>query len=367
MTADTLGGVWTYALELAAALRDYGIEVALATMGLPLSPEQRKEVHKIPNLNLFESRYKLEWMEDPWEDVSRAGEWLLELEREIQPDLVHLNGYAHGVLPWKAPVLLVGHSCVLSWWTAVKGGAAPTIWDRYRREIGGGLAAADQVAAPTRHMLEALRRHYGPLPGGKVIYNGRSPFLFPPGKKENFVLAVGRLWDKAKNLSAICQIASALPWPVYVAGEKKHPEGSEVPAEAVHFLGFLSPSALAEWYARAAIYILPARYEPFGLSALEAGLAGCALVLGDIPSLREVWGEAAAFVHPEDREALRCLVAGLIADPARRRRLAALARERALIFSPQRMAAGYVEIYRELLEGGSREPREQGGNEPGNG
>ncbi len=32
---------------------------------------------------------------------------------------------------------------------------------------------------------------------------------------------------------------------------------------------------------------LPARYEPFGLSVLEAALSGCALVLGDIPSLRE--------------------------------------------------------------------------------
>ena len=35
------------------------------------------------------------------------------LERRLRPDVVHLNGYTHGALPWRAPVLVVGHSCVL--------------------------------------------------------------------------------------------------------------------------------------------------------------------------------------------------------------------------------------------------------------
>jgi hypothetical protein len=35
MTADTVGGVWTYALELAAGLGEHGVEVAIATMGAP--------------------------------------------------------------------------------------------------------------------------------------------------------------------------------------------------------------------------------------------------------------------------------------------------------------------------------------------
>jgi hypothetical protein len=58
----------------------------------------------------------------------------------------------------------------------------------------------------------------------------------------------------------------------------------------VRCLGPLEASELAGWMHRAAIYALPARYEPFGLSALEAAQAGCALVLGDLSSLREVWG-----------------------------------------------------------------------------
>ena len=54
---------------------------------------------------------------------------------------------------------------------------------------------------------------------------------------------------------------------------------------------------------RAAIYALPARYEPFGLSILEAALSGCALVIGDIPSLREIWADAALFVPSDGHDA----------------------------------------------------------------
>ncbi|NJL95480.1 MAG: glycosyltransferase family 4 protein [Anaerolineae bacterium] len=42
MTTDTIGGVWTYSLELARALPPAGITINLATMGAPLRPEQRR-------------------------------------------------------------------------------------------------------------------------------------------------------------------------------------------------------------------------------------------------------------------------------------------------------------------------------------
>jgi glycogen synthase len=349
MTADTIGGVWTYALELARALREYDVTIALATMGAPLTHEQREEVRQISTVEVFESSFKLEWMENPWQDIKRAGEWLLQLEERIQPDVAHLNGYVHGALPWRAPTLIVGHSCVLSWWVAVKDEAAPPLWNRYRREVACGLHAADLVLAPSQAMLSALQEHYGPIPAGRVVPNGRDPALFAPGVKEDFVFTVGRLWDEAKNVAALERIAPRISWPLYVAGEEKHPDGGAMQIGKVHFLGYLSPQALAPWFARAAIYALPARYEPFGLSVLEAGLAGCALVLGDIPSLRETWEEAALFVPPHDAEALGAALAELQRDTTRRHVLAARARSRALAFTPQRMAAGYMAAYCDVM------------------
>jgi hypothetical protein len=56
--------------------------------------------------------YALEWMQDPWKDVDDAAEWLLRLARQLQPDLIHLNGYVHAVLPWETPTVVVTQSSV---------------------------------------------------------------------------------------------------------------------------------------------------------------------------------------------------------------------------------------------------------------
>jgi len=351
MTADAVGGVWTYALDLARALAPHGVSVSLATMGRLPSASQEAEAARVPGLTLHPSSFALEWMDDPWADVARAGDWLLSLEAALRPDVVHLNGYAHGTLPWRAPVLVAGHSCVLSWWRAVKGEDAPPAWDRYAREVRAGLGAAALAAAPTGAMLNALATHYGPLPPSRVIPNGRAMGPLTSDKKEPIVLSAGRVWDEAKNMSALAEAARGLPWPVAVAGDARHPDGREEPLPHVQSLGRLATDEVAGWMARAAIYALPARYEPFGLSALEAALSGCALVLGDIPSLHEVWGEAALFVPPDDPGALRDALCRLIADDKMREQMAARAQARAAEYTPARMADGYLAAYDQLIGG----------------
>lgn len=359
MTADTVGGVWTYAQVLARTLTAWGTEVHLATMGQPLTPGQWEEALAVEGLTLHESTWQLEWMDQPWEDVERAGDWLLSLEARLSPDVVHLNGYCHGALPWRRPPLVVGHSCVLSWWEAVKGEAAPERYARYHREVARGLRAAGRVVAPTRAMLQALAQHYGPLPAAEVVPNAREPEGFPPGTKEPFILTAGRLWDEAKNVAALERVAPGLAWPVCVAGEDRHPSGpagapppglspGSVAMGGVKPLGRLSSRALARWMGRASVFALPARYEPFGLSPLEAALAGCALVLGDLPSLREVWGDAALYVPPEDPDVLLATLQRLVLEPATRLRLATRARTRALAYAPARQAEAYLRLYTAL-------------------
>ena len=392
MTADTIGGVWTYCIEMARALAAHDIRVVVATMGAPLSQSQQQEAAQA-KIQVEASEWKLEWMPEPWRDVDAAGEWLLELEKRIAPDVVHLNGYAHGVLSWCAPVLVVGHSCVLSWWRAVKNEDAPPEWNLYREKVSAGLHAADLVVAPTQAMLDALREHYGPLFRTRVIFNGRDAIQFAAdedaarisnadgsqalaphmsthagveavaSEKEAFILSAGRVWDEAKNIAALKRIAPRLSWPIFVAGDKACPDANslieskntdalaalDLAHPGFHSLGKLQSSDLARWMKRAAIYALPARYEPFGLSALEAALCGCALVLGDIPSLREVWGEAAVFVSSHDDCALENALRDLIEDEPRRNAMARAARERARRFTTEAMAASYAQTYREMI------------------
>jgi glycogen(starch) synthase len=347
MTADTVGGVWTYALELVDALAPHDVEVTLATMGRRLRADQRAALQRSRVASVHESSYALEWMADPWSDIERSGEWLLEIGADVQPDLVHLNGYAHAALAWDAPVLVVAHSEVLSWHEAVRGIPAGVEWRRYREQVAAGLAAADLIAAPTHAMLRELVRLYEPARPTVVIPNGTA-CTYPLLEKAPYVVAAGRLWDEAKNIAALARVAPRLPWPVTVAGD-----GEAAPG--VESLGRLSGGELAVVLARASIFAEPAFYEPFGLAALEAGLAGCALVLGDIRSLREVWGDAALFVSPHDEAALEAALRRLIDDGRLRNELASAARRRASAYTTGAMADGYLGAYRQLL---SRHPIE---------
>ena len=354
MTADTVGGVWTYALELTRALQPHGVEVKLALMGPPLTPAQRAEADELSNLCLFKSDYKLEWMPDCWSDVRRAGEWLLHLANRLRPDLIHLNGYAHASLPWNIPTLLVGHSCVFSWWQAVRGDEPPAEWRRYKSEVTNGLRGANIVVTPTAAMLRALETNYGKIYNGRVIPNGRDTARFRPAEKQHLIFCAGRLWDEAKNVRCLTETAADLPWPVFVAGNDRQPQeqlatGTNVFDARCRQLGPLAEIELRDWYGAASIYALPALYEPFGYTPLEAGLSACALVLGDIPSLREVWDDAAVFVDPHDSRALKTELLRLIENDRYRCEMSHRARERALLFNSERMAQKYLSTYSDLL------------------
>jgi glycosyltransferase involved in cell wall biosynthesis len=344
ITGDTVGGVFTYVVELAAGLESRGVETAVALMGRSLSLDQRRALRDAGVTRSFASEFALEWMDDPWRDVERAGEWLLEIEDHIRPDVVHLNGYAHGALPWRAPVLVVAHSCVVSWFEAVRGHEPPPEWGRYRAAVGDGLASASMVVAPTRAMLDAVVRHHRPQAETVVIPNGRSAGRVRRAK-EPFVLAAGRLWDDGKNLAALDRVAPRLDWPVLVAGDEPPPHARP---HHVRLVGRLSNATLEEHYARASVFAAPARYEPFGLAPLEAALAGCALVLGDIASLREVWGDAAVYAAPDDHAHLEHALARLIRDENLRVRFAGAANERARRYTPERMVEAYLDVYERL-------------------
>jgi glycosyltransferase involved in cell wall biosynthesis len=347
MTTDAVGGVWAYSLRLAEALARSEVRIDLATMGPLPSAAQDQDAVALSNVALHKSTYRLEWMSDPWEDVARAGEWLVELERQLKPDIVHLNGYTHGALSWAAPICMVAHSCVLSWWEAVYQQTAPSCWSRYRAAVSRGIRNADRIIAPTSAMLESLRKNYGSLPNSTVIYNGTSATVFRPSQKLPMVLTAGRLWDSGKNIEAVIRAAAELAWEFVVAGEG---QPDSVSPKNVSFAGWVPSEKIREWMATASIYCLPARYEPFGLSVLEAGLSGCALVLGDIPSLRELWNDSAIFVEPDDHKRLAQMLGNLMEDEQYRKQLAESSTLRAREFTVERMAESYLETYKHLLE-----------------
>ncbi len=348
MTTDTVGGVWNYCLRLAEALEGYQVEIALAALGPAPNALQRQEVRRLANVRLYEHTFKLEWMQNPWEDVDRAGRWLLDLENRLQPDLIHLNNYAHAALPWSSPVLVVAHSCVCSWFQSVRGCEPTAEWDEYRRRVRQGLQHADLVTGPTISTLEMLSRNYGSFRSAGPIYNGCEPAEGFSPRTDELVFCAGRLWDPAKNIATLDRAAQEIRLRVFAAGTSMGPDRQRIELKNIRPLGFLGQAVLRQWYRRAAVFVLPSLYEPFGLTALEAGLAGCALVLSANPSLREVWGDAAIFVPAQDDRALAREVNRLIEDVPARREYGRRAGHKARTYTPARMAAGYYRSYCDL-------------------
>ena len=357
MTVDAVGGVWTYALELSRALAHHDVRVVLACMGPAPSESQLASAHALPNVALWWCDCKLEWMNDPWQDVERAGDWLLRLAERERADLVQVNGYVHAALPWHRPVICVAHSCVCSWWQAVHRCNAPAEWQTYRERVSTGLNRADCIVAPTQAFLESILELYRPTRRTLVIRNGLAPGSGnrPRVQRLPVIFASGRVWDRAKGIDVLDAATRDLPWRSYVAGPATGPDGVRAPLKSLRTLGTLTADDLHSWLRRAAIFAHPARYEPFGLGVLEAALGGCALVLADLPTLRELWQDAALFVPVDDAWTLRRTLQRLIADPESVAVLGNASSARAQRFRPESMAASYVALYRELL--GRSQPR----------
>jgi len=352
MTADAVGGVWSYALDLATELGKKDVATVLAVMG-PISAQHREQAAAIPSLTLEAASFKLEWMAGAQADLEGAGAWLLDLARIHQPDLIHLNSYAPALLPWEAPTVLVAHSCLATWWRSVHGSAPGPEWSAYLDRVRDALAVADMVVAPSRAMLNDLAVVYGKsnLANTRAIHNGRDLGRFPASPaKEPFVLCAGRLWDLGKGIGALNKAAAGLDWPVYAAGPLSGPDdGLEIEFPGLIHLGSLPATDLAEWMRHAAVFCSPSLYEPFGLAVLEAAMSGAALVLSDIPTFRELWDGAAVFVPPADTECLRHTLRQLIGQQDRIAELGRAARVRSFEYTLARSVRGYAELYSELL------------------
>lgn len=356
MTADAAGGVWTYATLLAEGLGARGVRTTLAVLGPPPRQEELDAVRKLPLVEVCHAPFALEWMPDADRDVERSADWVQTLVQDRQPDVVQINGYALAARTFGRPTFLVAHSCVCSWWRAVHGCQAPRGWRTYRQRVEIGLQRACRVVAPTAAMLRALRREFRWKGDGLVIRNGLPPADTPPASRRHGVLAAGRVWDAAKNIAVLDEVAPHVHCPVSIAGDAAGPDGSRRPPRHAAYLGPLPREAVLARMNEAAIYALPARYEPFGLSVLEAAQRGCALVLGDISTLRELWEGAAVFVRPDDRSGLTRALNRLVHDHAARQRLAHAARLRATRYTLTATIDGYLGLFRTLVPTGEAVP-----------
>ncbi len=354
MTADAVGGVWSYALDLAAGLAAHGVRTLLAVLGPAPDAGRCEAARAVPGLTMLATGLPLDWLADSATEIAVAGEALALMARQEGVDLVHLNSPALAVAGFPVPVLGACHSCLATWWRAMRG-AAPLPSDfAWRTELlGRGYAAADTLVAPSAAFAGATATAYRLARLPQVVHNGRRRPAAMAATQAPLVFTAGRLWDEGKDLGTLDRAAARLPVPVLAAGPVEGPNGARVALRHLRLAGQLSAEEVAAFLAQGPVFASAARYEPFGLAVLEAAQAGCALVLSDIPSFRELWDGTALFVPPGDDEALATAILGLLREPDHRRIFSLAARERAQRYGVEAMTEGMLKLYGKLLGGGA--------------
>lgn len=343
LSSDALGGVWTYSRDLAAGLARRGAAVTLALLGpvpddlaLPLS------------VTVLNTGLPLDWTAANPSELAAAGERLADIARAADPEITHLHApalLASG--DWRSPVAVVAHSCVGTWWSAVRGGALPADLVWRHAATGAGLLQADAVLAPSHAFAADLKAVHGERLPVRVAYNGSDPVPEAAlGERARAVLTAGRLWDEGKGMAALDAAAALIDAPVFAAGAVCGPNGMSVRLQHMTMLGILGGAALRARMTATRVFASASRYEPFGLAVLEAAQAGMALVLADIASFRELWDGCAIFANPRDPiEFAAAMALALDSSDV----LGERARQRARRYSASAMLEATLAVHRDLL------------------
>ena len=308
MTADAVGGVWPYALDLAARpRRPRASRSTLAVLGPCARSAQRAAAAAVPGLDLVDTGLPLDWTAErrgrdrrtPSRSPRRAGARRRRRHRPAQQP-----GTRWRTRAFRRRSSACCHSCVATWWAAVRGGAAAA-----RTSTGAppgtraGYRAADgcwsRRAAPSPRRppsVYGIRRRADPVHNGRAIRGARRASR---PQRARLVFTAGRLWDEGKNVAALDRAAARLS--TFRSGgraargpERRHDRAAAYRSRSAS----LTARDVERMLARRRSSSRRARYEPFGLAVLEAAQAGCALVLSDIPTFRELWDGAAMFVPP---------------------------------------------------------------------
>ena len=299
LTTDTVGGVWTYTRELTEGL------LSLTDTPWPSSASAAFQIlsnNSGPRESLASTataftttRLMLRWNGCPritWPTSMAPRFSSVSLPTSRRPSF-HTNQFCFGRLDLSIPTLVAAHSDVLSWADAcIPDGLPPSPWlTKYQDLVQQGLNAADVIVAPTYWMLNALAARVSLPSRQRVIANGRTLRLPQPAPTRlPQAVSAGRLWDPAKNVAMLQQVRAC---PVFIAGAGLVPD--EHSSGTATLLGNLPEADLLHLFRSSRVYIAASLYEPFGLAPLEAALCGCAIVANNIPSLREVWGNAALY------------------------------------------------------------------------
>ena len=300
---------------------------------------------------------------------------LPKLVRQLRLDVLHVPSYRRLLWPRPCPLVATIHDL------APFRVANKYDWRRmfYGRVVSRRLARRqDRIIAISQNTADDVKKYFG-LPDERitVIHNGLEHERFFPGSAETaraeigrrhglrnpFFLYLARLEHPAKNhvrlIAAFNQFKAAhgSNWQLVFGGSDWH--GAEMIyaaikaspfAAEIRALGFVEDKELPDLYRAADAFVYPSLYEGFGMPPIEAMACGCPVISSTRGSLKEVVGEAAALVNPDDVNSLAQQLAVLANDGALRARLRTAGLAQAQRFNWRTTATKTLQVYQQAME-----------------
>ncbi len=312
------GGDTTQILQTAEHLRTLGVDVVLDDR-LALDPSGFDVVHLFHLTRVYETHVQMR-------SIRAAGRVPIVLSSIYWPTDEYDRLGRFGVERWI--VRLAGPRGWSTLQTAAKW-MLTTNRDQcraYRATLRRGveaqqrdlLAAADAVLPNSQAEADVLTERFG-MPAEKlhVVYNGCDAAATTADANEasnerspDTVLCVGRIEPRKNQLGVVRALRGTKYRLTFVGNagvyHQRYLQACRDAAGAdVRFLTRLERGPLSERYRASAIHVCASWYETPGLVNLEAGLAGCRLVVPDKGSVREYFGDTAAYCDPADGSSIR--------------------------------------------------------------
>jgi glycosyltransferase involved in cell wall biosynthesis len=368
------GGIGRYTAELARLLPALPARDGTAITLVPFVARHRRHHVRtrlrefgLPDLDPVVLSLPRPLLYDAWHLLRRPR---LEPSRRLRDvDVVHAPSVA---VPPKsrAPLVVTAHD------------AAPLVFPeayprRGRRFHEQGLAAAaeraDLVITVSHAAAEELASHTAiPSERVRVVPNGvdlelagddevsatrhelgldDAPYVFwigslEPRKNVGLLVDAFARWAASTDLPHRLVLAGPAGW---LEDEAAVLAPARPLGDRVRTVGRVGDPALRALYRGADLFAFPSRHEGFGIPVLEAMAQGTPVLAADIPALREVAGDAARLLSPDDPDAWVDALDELLHDAAERARLGAAGRERAQQYSWTRCAEATRAVYRDAL------------------
>lgn len=261
----------------------------------------------------------------------------------IGPPIV-IDGLAFGALPEAAAALGATHSLValvhhpLALETGLSAAASASL----RASERTALACARHVIATSTTTARLLAADYDvPSERLSVVEPGTERVATGPRRVESVIalLSVGAVVPRKGYDVLVAALARLkhLPWRLVIAGDCGRSVDTfrrlvaDVAAlglsDRVRLAGTVTAEELASLYASADLFVLPSRFEGYGMAYAEAIAHGVPVIgtnAGAIPET--VPADAGVLVPPDDVDILAATLQRLMDNPAERERLAAGAR-----------------------------------------